>query len=211
MDWITFKQLHCYLYKPQLQLTSYILWKQTHTTLILIAHLVSKIVSSCMLKFAVCRFMCSCSTRSWHCSGWSAPAQWGKQRFSRPGSSSSLWWVCLWTFVLILHHFLKSLNLKSLKRILQTQASNHTNCRNSFIIAEKKTFSWSDFLFVLSSRQRAWPITYSWPQNWTFLGVSVSQTALWTTSLHLCVPSVQTLPVDTTRYKAHKATLQSNG
>lgn len=57
-------------------------------------------------------------------------------------------------------------------------------------------FYWLEF----SSRQRVCLITYFWLQTWVFRGVNVSQTALWMTSLRLCVPSVQILLVVTTRY-----------
>lgn len=34
--------------------------------------------------------------RSWLCSGWWAPAQWGRQHCNRPGSSSNSWYVSEW-------------------------------------------------------------------------------------------------------------------
>lgn len=39
---------------------------------------------------------CSCSMRSWLCSGWWAPAQWGRQHCNKPGSSSNSWYVSEW-------------------------------------------------------------------------------------------------------------------
>lgn len=124
--------MHCYLYKSLLQLTS---CDNKHTTLILTAHLVSEMVSSRKLKFSLCWFMCSCSMRSWHCSGWSAPAQWGRQRCSRPGFSSSLWWACLCTFIL--------------------HKPQNTNTVGNIITAGNAIFSWNYYLFLFPPQTKS--------------------------------------------------------
>lgn len=59
--------------------------------------------------------------RSWHYSGWSARAQWGKQHCSRPGSSSSLWSVCLGKLTVILQHIQKNLNINASSHISHRQ------------------------------------------------------------------------------------------
>lgn len=63
--------------------------------------------------------------RSWHCSGWSAPAQWGKQRCSRPGSSSSLWSVCVGSLTVILQHMLQNFWINSEVPPFQTKSMAH--------------------------------------------------------------------------------------